>query len=528
MSLSASQQDALEQLWAVTDSQSAPSRERDERLLRENGWDVQRTVELIFASADDQGSSAGPSRPSPPTYEPMEVDDSMAYPDLQPRSRRRPASRSLSGSGTSGVGLWGFITFPIRLVWSVFTGTWYFFIRTFIPLSFLPHFPRALLPPARPTGSTTHRALDPTAESLAFIRDLEVYTGASAANRTLPDFYAGPYREFLSQVRKQGKVGLVVLMCGEHEDDEEFKRDVLIDSDLVRTLKDKDIMVWAADIRSREGYQVSQTLLVTTYPSLTYVSLLPASPTSNSTASPRLSVLSTLSGPPSTTTSASSIVQTLTNSILPRTGPFLARLKRERLTLEEARHLREEQDRAFKAAERKDRERLQAQRQAEQAERLTKEREARELAEKASQVEKRRQWRRYARKHLLPRSEGSIRVALRTPISSERVIRQFQPGPSTMPLFILAETLLIPPSDVPEEDPESPPEGYEPSFDFRIVTAYPRKEIERVEEGGEAIWNNVTAAGGALFAEKLDGGNWGDEEVKALNGEDSEDEEVIE
>ena len=41
MSLSPTQQSALEQLWAVTDSQSTSSRERDERLLRENGWDVQ-------------------------------------------------------------------------------------------------------------------------------------------------------------------------------------------------------------------------------------------------------------------------------------------------------------------------------------------------------------------------------------------------------------------------------------------------------------------------------------------------------
>ena len=63
----------------------------------------------------------------------------------------------------------------------------------------------------------------------------------------------------MNQVRKEGKVGLVVLMCGEHEDDEEFKRDVLIDAELVRTLKEKDVMVWGADVRSREGYQGGHT-----------------------------------------------------------------------------------------------------------------------------------------------------------------------------------------------------------------------------------------------------------------------------
>lgn len=41
MPLTASQQQALSQLWAVTSSATDAARERDERLLRENGWDVQ-------------------------------------------------------------------------------------------------------------------------------------------------------------------------------------------------------------------------------------------------------------------------------------------------------------------------------------------------------------------------------------------------------------------------------------------------------------------------------------------------------
>ena len=41
MPLSEEQRQSLEQLWAVTASDSDASRERDERLLRENGFDVQ-------------------------------------------------------------------------------------------------------------------------------------------------------------------------------------------------------------------------------------------------------------------------------------------------------------------------------------------------------------------------------------------------------------------------------------------------------------------------------------------------------
>jgi FAS-associated factor 2 len=71
----------------------------------------------------------------------------------------------------------------------------------------------------------------------------------------LPEFYIGPYREFLGRVKKEGKLGLVVLVCAEHEDDSTFKREVLGDPELVRCVKEKEMIVWGADVRTREGYQ---------------------------------------------------------------------------------------------------------------------------------------------------------------------------------------------------------------------------------------------------------------------------------
>ena len=41
MSLTPEQDSALQQLWAITSSETTSARDRDERLLRENGWDVQ-------------------------------------------------------------------------------------------------------------------------------------------------------------------------------------------------------------------------------------------------------------------------------------------------------------------------------------------------------------------------------------------------------------------------------------------------------------------------------------------------------
>lgn len=271
---------------------------------------------------------------------------------------------------------------------------------------------------------------------------------------------------------------------------------------------------------------VAQTLLATTYPSIYFISLLPPSATSGST-SPKMAILSCLAGPPSSATSASQILQTITTSILPRTSAFLARLKRERLTLEEARHLREEQDRAFREAERRDREKARIAKEQADLERIKREREEREADERKQSIEKRKVWRRYARKHLLPPSEGPIRVAVRTPLSAERNMRFFQPSNSTEHLFIYAETLLIPAGDAPADDPDTPPEGYTPPEDFRLVTTYPRKELERTSVGGENVWDIVKQAGGALIAEKIEGGAWAEAEMKELRaakGEESDEE----
>ncbi|WRT69135.1 uncharacterized protein IL334_006119 [Kwoniella shivajii] len=582
MSLSASQQDALEQLLAVTASNTPGARERDERLLRENGWNVQVTVEQIFSlgstasevpnDVSASNSSSARSSTSNPRSIParFDVDDQNQDQDQDHElllPRQPVGSRRLSGSqrsprsspGTSGVGLglgsgsglWGLITWPISMVLGLVGNMWYFIIRTFIPLSFLRRLPSFLLPPSSSSnnsnsGSNSHLRTrqDPTTTSLRFIRELEIFTRCSNSTGTLPDFYIGPYREFINHIKKEGKLGLVVIVSGEHENDEEFKRDILCDEEFIQIIKEKEVIIWGSDISTREGYQVAQTLLLTTYPSLTFISLLPV-PNSST---PKLTILSNLSGSPSTTTSTSNIIQTLTTSILPRVTPFLNRLKRERLSLEEARHLRAEQDKAFKEAERKDKEKAQIQKQKEQLEKIQNDRIEKQQNELKKYNENLKYWRRYARRCLLPTftttstgsgsgsgsgsglKEESVRVALRTPLSSERHIKQFKISNSTIPLFIFAETLLIPSEDLPEDDPDTPlpppPSSedefaFEPKWEFRLVTSFPRKEIDPTDIHGEDFWNIIKNAGGALFVERKEGSSWG-----LVEGEDS-DEEII-
>ncbi|KGB75769.1 hypothetical protein I307_05936 [Cryptococcus deuterogattii 99/473] len=565
MPLTTSQQQALSQLWAVTSSTTDAARERDERLLRENGWDVQTTIEQIFNMTDDAdlsspGGDAGPST-SRNRHAVHDPDQDPLLPPIPPGARRlsgtgarrqRPIPRAAPGTTGIGIGIWNIIVWPVGMLFSIVGGVWYFIVRAFVPLSFLPYIPSFLLPPSPSPPSIPRPPQDPTTEHLAFLQSLCSLTGLPQSE--LPEIYVGPYREFLTHIRKELLVGLVVLVSEEHEDDESFKKGSLADKDVVQALRSEGVVVWVADISSREGFQASQTLLATTYPSLTFLSLLPStssSPTTTSSSSPKLTLLNTLSGPPSTITSPTSIITTLQTAVLPRVRPFLNRLKSERLAVEEARYVRAEQDRAFRASEAKDRERMRVAKQKEEAERIKKEREEKERREKELIKEKRKIWRRYARKHLLPPSNGPVRVALRTPLSSERHLHHFTPSSSTLSLYIFAETLLIPASAKKEDDPDTPPEGYDPlaylsssssntiangagisdilgeeevgDWPFTLVTAYPRQTIPCVLAEGEKAWETVQKAGGAMFLEKREGYAFGLSEEE----EDGESEEEI-
>lgn len=126
-----------------------------------------------------------------------------------------------------------------------------------MPISFLRYLPPFLRPPSSPNArsSSTRQLQDPASTSLSYIRDLERITGCSVASGSLPEIYIGPYREYLNTLRKDGKVGMAIITCAEHEDDVTFKREAFADAELVKFLKEKEILVWAGDVRSREGYQ---------------------------------------------------------------------------------------------------------------------------------------------------------------------------------------------------------------------------------------------------------------------------------
>jgi FAS-associated factor 2 len=127
--------------------------------------------------------------------------------------------------------------------------------KTIIPNSILSILPRLLVPPA------SQGRLLPSSRAKPFVQSLrEDYTPSPVDRDQIPDFYSGSYKEFLRGIRSDPKLGVVILCCGEHEDDAVFKREVLLNEELGRVFREKDIAVWGGDVREREAYQGSSRL----------------------------------------------------------------------------------------------------------------------------------------------------------------------------------------------------------------------------------------------------------------------------
>ncbi|KAF8625700.1 hypothetical protein AX15_005268 [Amanita polypyramis BW_CC] len=339
--------------------------------------------------------------------------------------------------------------------------------------------------------------------------------------KILPDFMLGSYEEMLRVCKKGARIGCVILVSEEHDDVAEFKRSTLTDPTLVKLLYDSNIAVWGGDVRDREAWSASEKLQATTYPFVAFLALQPRrSPSGNSgfqsNPSPTLTILSRHQGKPvpsSGPTSAATLVSHLERHVFPRVMPFLDVLKAAEREREMERELREEQDRAYEEAARRDKERIEAKMRKEREEREEKrkrEEEARREQEKREREEKERQkreqermlWRRWIRRQLLAENpstdgDGPLRIAIRLPNGS-RAVRRFKADASLTALYAFVDSQLIPPHMSEGDDPQTvPSEAFSESlysciedkiaginyrasewWGFHVVNAYPRKEID--------------------------------------------------
>jgi FAS-associated factor 2 len=278
-------------------------------------------------------------------------------------------------------------------------------------------------------------------------------------------------------------------------------------------------------------------LQITTYPSLTFFSLLPpatGSTTSASVSNARLTILTTIAGSPATTTSLPSILHLLDSTLIPRSQPFLARVKRERRALEESRRMREDQDRRAAESARRDSERIMASRR----EREERERLEREETERKQKAERERQskealvkrlkndlllWRRYQRRRFREMVEVpaedvkaglAVRIQLRLPQGNgpARNIKVFRKDDESLAdIFRWAESLLLATDKSPDEDPTTSPAGFVDPYasvdaddgqsvshtPVKLFTSYPRKEVG-LRSGS---WDVIVQGGGSLIVE---------------------------
>ena len=206
-------------------------------------------------------------------------------------------------------------------------------------------------------------------------------------------------------------------------------------------------------------------------------------------------------------TTAEKLLAHLTDALIPRVKPFLDRLKLEERRREQERFMRAEQDRAYREAmnrdkdriERKIREEQEAQRRAGE-EKIAEERRLKAEEEERDRKEewdrKRMEWRRYLRwlSKANPAPSGGLRIGIRMP-DGTRGVKIFGPQDSLTALYGFADSHFIPLELLAGEDPTTPPSSSskgetavheeiassllppEQWWKFRLATSYPRREI---------------------------------------------------
>ncbi|SCV72798.1 BQ2448_4335 [Microbotryum intermedium] len=315
----------------------------------------------------------------------------------------------------------------------------------------------------------------------------------SSARKALPDFWIGSYESALKKANDDFQVLMVVLTCDEHEDDELFKRRVLTDTELLNALAREKILVWGGDVRDVDAYQASKALQFFRLPFVAFIALQPRSstptlPGSASISSPKLSVVTRLEGSPNSTLSASSLLAHLTNVVLPRVNPFMARLKAQHATRLEERRLRQEQDRAFAISAQRDEERV-LRKRAEESQRQRDVEVRKRKEEKALRIrEGSKKWRAWKRGQLQAEGEREgVRIGVRLG-DGRRVVRSFAKDAKVEDVYAYVECSL---ETDDGERREAPPDDYEHVYEFQLAAPFPRNVLEIDGDAGQRALEQI-------------------------------------
>ncbi|KAK0227466.1 hypothetical protein EDD85DRAFT_958085 [Armillaria nabsnona] len=323
--------------------------------------------------------------------------------------------------------------------------------------------------------------------------------GEDDGRRYLPDFSLGTYENTFRRCQKEAKIGCIVLVSEEHDDDAEFKRTTLTDPDFVNFLTNNDFIVWGGDVRDLEAYSASEKLQASTYPFVAFVAIQPTRHSQSSSPPPTLTILSRHQDLCSTT--APKLLNHLQDNLMPRVQPYLERVRNSQCALEWDRTLRQQQDQAFANTACGDKERILAKMAEEK--RVEEERKAegrrvqeetarqqREVEERKKRESERMVWRCWARSALVKPENASdrLRIAVRLP-SGQRLMRRFGMTDTLTSLYAFVDREFIPAQFAAQDDPQNPPEagdveskieemgGRRGWWGFTLHSAYPRVEV---------------------------------------------------
>ncbi|CDS42619.1 FAS associated factor 2 [Echinococcus multilocularis] len=169
----------------------------------------------------------------------------------------------------------------------------------------------------------------------------------------VPPFYNGTYGEALKEAKQSLRFLIIYLHGDSHEDTDAFCRDTLLDPILLDFLNNTEqLLFWACNVNSAEGYRVSQTLREHTYPFIGVVGLSSNPAYSQTSFGPptRMALLGRIEG----LTSAPILIQHITKIVNDHQGILVAE-RAERAERELSTRLRQEQDEAFAASLARDR-----------------------------------------------------------------------------------------------------------------------------------------------------------------------------
>ncbi|KAF1805735.1 hypothetical protein FB192DRAFT_1420832 [Mucor lusitanicus] len=277
---------------------------------------------------------------------------------------------------------------------------------------------------------------------------------------------------------------LVLLHSDDHDDTEAFCRDTLTSDRLVHFVRDKNILVWAGNVRETEAHKVSYTLQASTYPFIALIALQGSS-------TPKMTVIERIEG----TCHPEELVSQI-EIAMDRHGAVVKRLLNERQERERERQLLVDQDAAFNESLKQDREKARLAEEERQRQQALEDEKRLQQEIAALQEQKRQQYIRYLYTHLPQEPTANFAKLSFRLADGDRVIRQFDQEATVDDLYQFVEAYpLIKEEGLSSEDKVAAPSDYTHAYKFTMHTPYPRMEFPPSQQkliDIKSLWPSAT------------------------------------